>query len=158
MIALPRSTVRAKLTIPGEVLCGMRTRLTVFIGDDSMTSSRNQSEVKARSRVSEEINRHRVALAAAKMLLRGLASSEDPRVELAALLSLEHLRLGIDPLYQEKDEDWERIERDVAMAVAALWLLDQVAAGGQDGYNVDAVANCRDTLGDLLLVADDEAG
>lgn len=107
--------------------------------------------------MSEEINRHPVALAAAKMLLRGLASSEEPRVKLAALLSLEHLRLGIDPLFQENDEDWEQTERDVAMAVATLWLLDEVAAGGRDGYNVDAVANCRDTLGGLLLVADDEA-
>ena len=102
------------------------------------------------------MNRHEVALAAVKMLLRGLASSEEPRVELAARLSLEHLRLGIDPLHQEEDENWQQMERDVAIAVAALWLLDEATGGGRDGYN-DAVANCRDTLGSLLLVADDEA-
>ena len=102
------------------------------------------------------MNRDEVVLAAVKMLLRGLASSEEPGVELAARLSLEHLRMGIDPLYVDEDEDWQQMEPDVAMAVAAPWLLDAAGIARRDGYN-DAVANCRDTLGGLLLTADDEA-
>lgn len=102
------------------------------------------------------MNRDEVALAAVRMLLRGLASSEEPRVELAARLSLEHLRMGINPLHKEEDEDWQQMEPDVAMAVAALWLLDAVGTAKRDGYN-DAVANCRDALGGLLLAADYEA-